>query len=345
MELNSKIYISGHKGLVGSAIVRCLTAHGFTNLILHGHHELDLTNQADVQAFFASEKPDYVFHAAGKVGGILANSLYPADYIYQNLMMAVNVIHAAYQNQCKKLLFLGSSCIYPKLCPQPIKEEYLLTGALEPTNEAYALAKIAGLKLVQHYRKQYGCDFISAMPTNLYGINDHYHPDNSHVLPALMRKMHLAKCWQNGDIHALEQDMKADGSLEDNDSLESALARFGITKHADRVQLTLWGSGSPFREFLYVDDLAAALLYMMKHYSGEVAVNIGTGKDVTIKELALLIKDIVGYQGEILWDSSKPDGTPRKLLDISLLQSLGFQPITELREGLVSTYNWYLNRY
>jgi GDP-L-fucose synthase len=258
--------------------------------------------------------------------------------------MAVNVIDAAYKNHCKKLLFLGSSCIYPKLCPQPIKEEYLLTGALEPTNEAYALAKIAGLKLVQHYRKQYGCDFISAMPTNLYGINDHFHPDNSHVLPALMRKMHLAKCWQNGDIPALEMDLKADNSIAPNEDISTALTRFGISKQADKVQLTLWGSGSPFREFLYVDDLAAALLFMMQHYSGETALNIGTGKDLSIKELTVLIKDIVGYKGEILWDSSKPDGTPKKLLDVTKLNEIGFRAKTELHDGLISTYNWYLNR-
>ncbi len=344
MELHSKIYITGHTGLVGSAIMRCLKANGYHNLLTRYLEELDLTNQAAVDAFFASEKPDYVIHAAGKVGGILANSLYPADYIYQNLMMAVNTIHAAYRNGVKKLLFLGSSCIYPKLCPQPIKEEYLLTGALEPTNEAYALAKIAGLKLALHYRKQYGCDFISAMPTNLYGINDHFHPDNSHVLPALLRKMHLAKCLMENDMDSLYHDLEADGSLQAGDTIQEALARFGITQVADRVQLSLWGTGSPFREFLFVDDLASALLFLMNNYSADPAINIGTGVDISIRDLALLIRDVVSFQGEILWDSSKPDGTPRKLLDVSLLNSLGFTAKTELIDGLKATYNWYLSR-
>ena len=344
MELHSKIYITGHTGLVGSAIMRCLKANGYHNLLTRYLEELDLTNQAAVDAFFASEKPDYVIHAAGKVGGILANSLYPTDYIYQNLMMAVNTIHAAYRNGVKKLLFLGSSCIYPKLCPQPIKEEYLLTGALEPTNEAYALAKIAGLKLALHYRKQYGCDFISAMPTNLYGINDHFHPDNSHVLPALLRKMHLAKCLMENDMDSLYHDLEADGSLQAGDTIQEALARFGITQVADRVQLSLWGTGSPFREFLFVDDLASALLFLMNNYSADPAINIGTGVDISIRDLALLIRDVVSFQGEILWDSSKPDGTPRKLLDVSLLNSLGFTAKTELIDGLKATYNWYLSR-
>ncbi len=344
MDLHSKIYITGHSGLVGSAIMRCLKANGYHNLLTRNMEELDLTNQAAVDAFFATEQPEYVIHAAGKVGGILANSLYPAEYIYQNLMMAVNTIHAAYRNGVKKLLFLGSSCIYPKLCPQPIKEEYLLTGALEPTNEAYALAKIAGLKLALHYRKQYGCDFISAMPTNLYGINDHFHPENSHVLPALLRKMHLAKCWMENDIDALRYDLESDGSLQAGDALQEALSRFGIARVADKVQLTLWGSGSPYREFLFVDDLASALLFLMQNYSGDTAINIGTGVDISIKDLALLIQDVVAYRGDILWDNTKPDGTPKKLLDVSMLTSLGFTAKTELVDGLKATYSWYLSQ-
>ncbi|MCK9309355.1 MAG: GDP-L-fucose synthase [Candidatus Cloacimonetes bacterium] len=345
MESHSKIYVSGHTGLVGSAMLRCLSANGYDNLLLRNSKELDLTNQAAVEDFFAAEKPDYVIHAAGKVGGIIANSLHPADYIYQNLMMAANTIHAAYRNGVKKLLFLGSSCIYPKLCPQPIKEEYLLTGALEPTNEAYALAKIAGLRLAKHYREQYGCNFISAMPTNLYGINDHFHPQNSHVLPALIRKMHLAKHWQMNDLDEVHRDLAADYSIQDGESLEAALACFGIAKHEDKVQLTLWGSGSPFREFLFVDDLASALLFLMNNYSADVALNIGTGVDIRIRDLAALIADVVGFQGDILWDSSKPDGTPRKLLDVSMLNSLGFYAKTELKDGLDVTYKWYLNRH
>jgi len=343
MEKNSKIYVSGHTGLVGSAIVRYLRKKGYENLILNSHKELDLLSQAEVQSFFNDVQPDYVFHAAGLVGGILANSTYPAQYIYENLMIAANVIHAAYLHGAKKLLFLGSSCIYPKLCPQPIKEEYLLTGELEPTNEAYALAKIAGLKLAQHYRTQYGCDFVSVMPTNLYGYGDHYHPDNSHVLPALIRKLHLAKCWQNDDLEALEKDLEIGNDVYNSPALISILQRFGISRQGDKVVLTLWGSGAPYREFLFVDDLAEALMFVMDNYSAGLPVNIGTGEDISIRDLAYLIKGIVGFDGEICWDTGKPDGTPKKQLDVCLLHSLGFTAPTKLRDGLVATYQDYLN--
>jgi GDP-L-fucose synthase len=330
--------------MVGSAIVRCLEDHGFGNLILRSHDELDLTNQQAVQEFFAKERPEYVLHAAGMVGGILANSSYPADFMHNNLMMAANVIHFAYKYQSKKLLFLGSSCIYPRMSPQPIKEEYLLTGALEPTNEAYALAKISGLMLAKHYRTQYGCDNISAMPTNLYGINDHFHPNNSHVLPALIRKMHLAKCLHLGNTSALQKDLAMDSSIALGESLEDALQRFGICKQGQEVQLTLWGSGSPLREFLFVDDLAEALLLLMEEYSEDITINVGTGEDISICELAKLVQNVIGYQGNTVWDSSKPDGTPRKLLDISRLKSLGFAPKTSLIDGVKKTYAWYLSR-
>jgi len=344
VEKSSKIFVSGSQGLAGSAIARVLRDRGYASLLLPTHHELDLTNQAEVNEYLAKTQPEYIFHAAGKVGGIMANSLYPAEYMYQNLMMAVNLIHSAYQNGVKKLLFLGSSCIYPKLCPQPIREDYLLTGALEPTNEAYALAKIAGIKLIQHYRSQYGCDFISAMPTNLYGINDHFHPQNSHVLPALIRKLHLAKCLMINDIAGLRKDLEADHQLTSQEDVLKALEDFGIRKTHEKVELTLWGSGAPYREFLYVDDLAEAVVFLMQNYSGASPVNIGTGKDITIKDLAMLIKDIVGFEGKLSWDTSKPDGTPRKLLDISLLSSLGFSAQTKLKVGIAKTYAWYKNR-
>lgn len=329
--------------MVGSSIVRCLSKQGYDNLLLRSHSELDLMDQDALDRFFADKKPEYVFHAAGKVGGILANSRYPADFMYQNLMMAINIIHSAYKHNCRKLLFLGSSCIYPRLCPQPIKEEYLLTGPLEPTNEAYALAKISGLMLAMFYRNQYGCDFISAMPSNLYGINDHFHPEDSHVIPAMIRKMHLAKCLHMDDNDALLKDLKMDNSINNNDEMEDALKKFGISKQGKEVRLNLWGSGSPLREFLYVDDLAEALLMIMKHYSAAVTINVGTGQDISIRNLTTLVKDVVGYKGLVLWDHSKPDGTPKKLLDISKLQELGFEPKTTLIEGLKKTYDWYLN--
>jgi GDP-L-fucose synthase len=301
MELSSKIYIAGHRGMVGSAIHRNLLQKGFTNFVLRDSSSLDLRNQQAVTAFFAHEKPDYVFLAAAKVGGIQANNIYRADFLYENLMIQNNVIHAAYQNATKKLMFLGSSCIYPKLAPQPLKEEYLLSGFLEETNEPYAIAKIAGIKMCESYRRQYGCDFISVMPTNLYGPNDSYNLSNSHVLPALIRKFHEAK----------EQQLPS---------------------------VEMWGTGSPLREFLHADDLGDACVYLMQHYSGEQHVNIGTGTDLSIKELALIIQKIVGYEGSISHDLSKPDGTPRKLMDVSFLHRLGWKHRIELEEGIRLVY-------
>lgn len=341
MDKDASIYISGHCGLVGSALVRKLQSLGYHKLLLKTHSELELTDQAQVEAFFADHKPEYVIHAAGKVGGIHANNAYPAQFIYQNLAIATNVIHSAYRHKVRKLLFLGSSCIYPKLAPQPIKEEFLLTGLLEPTNEPYALAKIAGMKMAEYYRKEYGCDFISAIPNNLYGINDHFHAQNSHVLPALLRKMHLAKCLEDGSLETLKKDLKRDHSFDSEAELMSILGEFGISQANGKVVLTLWGSGSPFREFMFADDLAEALLFLMNHYSAAMPINIGTGHDISIFELAMLIKNTVGFEGVINWDSSKPDGTPRKQLDISKLTELGYRARTSLAEGLQKTYEWY----
>ena len=301
MNKNAKIYIAGHNGMVGSAIVRKLKSEGYSDFVFRTSKELDLTDQQAVKQFFELEKPEYVFLAAAKVGGIHANNTFRAEFIYKNLMIQNNVIHYAYENQVKKLLFLGSSCIYPKMAPQPLKEEYLLTGLLEPTNEPYAIAKIAGIKMCEAYRSQYGCNFISVMPTNLYGPNDNYDLNNSHVLPALLRKFHTAK-------------------IENKDVVE------------------VWGSGSPKREFLHVDDLASACYYLMLNYESSELVNIGTGTDVSIKELAELIKSIVGFEGELRFDSSKPDGTPRKLMDVSRLHNLGWQHQIALEDGIRSVY-------
>lgn len=305
MEKNAKIYIAGHRGMVGSAIHRKLTADGYGNLLLRTSGELDLRNQQAVADFFAAERPDYVFLAAAKVGGILANNTLRADFLYENLAIQNNVIHQAYVHGVKKLLFLGSSCIYPKLAPQPIKEEYLLTGLLEPTNEPYAIAKIAGIKLCEAYHDQYGCNFISVMPTNLYGYRDNYHPEHSHVLPALLRRLHEAKA-------------------------------------ADLPAVTVWGSGKPMREFLFADDLADACVFLMANYDDPQLVNIGTGKDLPIKELAYLIKSIVGYEGELVFDMSKPDGTPRKLMDVSKLHALGWHHTTPLETGIRLVYDDFL---
>ncbi|KAM1349196.1 hypothetical protein PS2_003314 [Malus domestica] len=302
---SAKVFVAGHRGLVGSAIVRKLHALGFTSLILRTHAELDLTRQADVESFFAAEKPQFLILAAAKVGGIHANNTYPADFIAVNLQIQTNVIDAAYRFGVKKLLFLGSSCIYPKFAPQPIPENALLTGPLEPTNEWYAIAKIAGIKMCQAYRIQYSWDAISGMPTNLYGPHDNFHPENSHVLPALMRRFHEAK-----------------------------------VKGAEEV--VVWGTGSPLREFLHVDDLADGVVFMMDSYSGLEHVNVGSGKEVTIKELAELVKEVVGFEGRLVWDSTKPDGTPRKLMDSSKLAGLGWAPKISLKDGLVDTYSWYL---
>jgi GDP-L-fucose synthase len=297
MKLSSKIYVAGHRGMVGSAITRALKAEGFHNLILKTSSELDLRNQAAVQQFFAAEKPEYVFLAAAKVGGIVANNIYRGEFIYENLMIQSNVIDAAHKNGAEKLLFLGSSCIYPKMCPQPIKEEYLLTDYLEQTNEPYAIAKIAGLKMCESYKRQYGVNFISAMPTNLYGPNDNYDLQNSHVLPALIRKFHDAKAHGVG-------------------------------------QVEIWGTGSPKREFLHVNDLAQASLFLMQNYDGEQHVNVGTGVDVTIKELAETVKEMIGFTGQLVFNTEKPDGTPRKLLDVSKINNLGWKHKIELREGI-----------
>lgn len=301
MNSESKIYIAGHRGMVGSAIHRQLQKEGFSNFVTRSSAELDLRDQQAVAKFFAEEKPEYVFLAAAKVGGIEANNTYRADFLYDNLMIQSNVIHQAYKNEVKKLMFLGSSCIYPKLAPQPLKEEYLLTGLLEPTNEPYAIAKIAGIKMCEAYRSQYGCNFISVMPTNLYGPNDNYDLTNSHVLPAMLRKFHEAKT--NGSPF-----------------------------------VELWGTGSPKREFLHANDMAAACVYLMKHYDGAGFLNIGTGEDLSIKELAEMIKVIVGYSGEIRWDTTKPDGTPRKLMDVSKLHSLGWKASIGLKEGISTVY-------
>ncbi len=306
MEKNAKIYIAGHRGMVGSAIHRKLEEEGFTNVITRSSKELDLRNQQAVTDFFSIEKPDYVFLAAAKVGGIVANNTYRADFLYENLMIQNNVIHNSYLNGVKKLMFLGSSCIYPKFAPQPLKEEYLLTGLLEETNEPYAIAKIAGIKMCDAYRAQYGCNFISVMPTNLYGYNDNYHPQNSHVLPALIRKFHEAK-------------------------LEG------------KNKVVIWGTGSPFREFLFADDLADACFYLMETYNEPNLVNIGTGEDISIKDLALLIKRIIGFEGELEFDSSKPDGTPRKLMDVSKLHAAGWRHKVQLEEGIRLAYEDFLS--
>ena len=306
MEKNAKIYVAGHRGMVGSAIARMLEKKGYTNIITRTHQELDLCRQQEVEDFFAKERPEYVFLAAAKVGGIVANQEALADFMYENAILEMNVIHAAWKNGCKKLLFLGSSCIYPRMAPQPMKESCLLTSELEKTNEAYALAKIAGLKYCEYLNRQYKTDYISAMPTNLYGPNDNYHPTHSHVLPALIRRFHEAK--------------------------ESGVK-----------EVTCWGTGKPLREFLYVDDMADACVFLMENYSGNETVNVGTGKELTIRELTELVAKVIGYEGEILWDASKPDGTPRKLLDVSKLESLGWRYKTELEDGIRLAYEDFLH--
>ncbi len=305
LEKEAKIYVAGHRGMVGSAIVRKLQQEGYKNLVLKTSAELDLRDQVKVASFFASEKPDYVFLAAAKVGGIVANNTYRADFLYENLAIQNNIIHSSFVHKVKKLMFLGSSCIYPKLAPQPLKESYLLSGYLEETNEPYAIAKIAGIKMCEAYRSQYGCDFISVMPTNLYGPNDNYDLENSHVLPAMIRKFHEAK-------------------------------------ESGNESMTLWGTGAPMREFLHADDLAEACVYLMENYSESELVNIGTGIDVTIKELAETVKEIVGFSGTIQWDTSRPDGTPRKLMDVSKLHSLGWSHKIALKDGIALAYQDFL---
>ena len=308
MEKHAKIYVAGHNGMVGSAIVRKLKAEGYTNILTATSKELNLINQADVNAWFEINKPDYVFVAAAKVGGIHANNVYRADFLYENLMIECNTIHAAFVHKVKKLLFLGSTCIYPKMAPQPLNESYLLSGFLEETNEHYAIEKIAVIKLCESYKRQYGCNFISAMPTNLYGPNDNYNLNNSHVLPALIRKFHEAKI-------------------------------------NNVPEVVMWGTGSPFREFLHADDLASALFFLMQNYDGEEFVNCGSGEEITIKDLALLIKDIVGYEGTIIHDTSKPDGTPRKLTDVTKLHNLGWKHTISLRDGITNVYKDFSENY
>ncbi|WPU95697.1 GDP-L-fucose synthase [Mucilaginibacter sabulilitoris] len=308
MEKKSRIYIAGHRGMVGSALFRKLTNEGYENLIFRDSSALDLRDHYQVSQFFLEQKPDYVFLAAAKVGGIIANNTYRAEFLYENLQIQNNVIHSSYQNGVKKLMFLGSSCIYPKLAPQPLKEEYLLSGYLEPTNEPYAIAKIAGIKLCDAYRDQYGCNYISVMPTNLYGYNDNYHPENSHVLPALIRRFHEAK-------------------------------------HAGLPEVTIWGTGEPKREFLFADDLADACYHLMQNYDESGLVNIGTGEDITIKELAYLIKEVTAYEGQINFDHSKPDGTPRKLMDVTKLHNQGWKHVVELKDGIAIAYQDFKNKY
>jgi len=374
----SKIYVAGHNGLVGSAIVRNLSDNGYTNLVYSPFPPFDLTNQGIVGEFFEKEKPEYVFLAAAKVGGILSNNTYRAQFLYENLMIQNNIIHQSYKHGVKKLLFLGSSCIYPGNCPQPIKEEYLLTGELEYTNEPYAIAKIAGIKMCESYNIQYGTNFVSVMPTNLYGPNDNYNLETSHVLPALIRKMHLGKCLENKDWDNIHKDFNKypvegiNGNATEKEISEK-LAKYGIqfvlnnTVHrkphtTDPVSITLWGTGNPFREFLYVDDLAAACVFVMNQVNfsdlkainsqslpdnsnpagiRNTHINIGTGKDLTISDLALLIKGIIGFKGQLKWDSSKPDGTFRKLLDVSKINRLGWKEKIGLEEGIRMIYNKY----
>lgn len=308
MEKEAKIFVAGHRGMVGSAIVRALEKEGYFHLIKRTSKELDLRDQTKVADFFAEEQPEYVFLAAAKVGGIVANNTYRADFLYENLMIQTNVIHQSYVQNVKKLLFLGSSCIYPKLAPQPLKEDYLLTSTLEPTNEPYAIAKIAGIKMCESYRSQYGCNFISAMPTNLYGINDNYHPQNSHVLPALIRRFHEAKI-------------------------------------AEISEVNIWGTGSPLREFLYADDLGEACVFLMQNYNEEQFINVGVGEDISIRDLAYLVSEIVGYSGGLRFDTSKPNGTPRKLMNVDKLHALGWKHKTSLKEGIALAYADFLHKY
>jgi len=352
MEKTARIYVAGHNGLVGSALVRKLQAEGYTNLITRTHGELDLTRQAKVEAFFEDERPEYVFLAAAKVGGIWANQTSPSDFIYTNLAIAMNVIHAAWETEVKGLLFLGSSCIYPRECPQPMKEKYLLSGPLEVTNEPYAVAKIAGVKMCESYNRQYSTNFMAVMPTNLYGPNDNFDLETSHVLPSLIRKFHLAKLAAEGNWEAIKKNESRFGLIPDE-----VRAALGFTPHISQLtpassKVILWGSGDPRREFLHVDDLADACLFLIENFSASdleardlpnCIVNIGFGKDMTIKELALLIKEVVGFGGDMSFDRTKPDGIPQKLLDISTMEALGWSPRISLRDGIRQTYEWSLD--
>lgn len=363
MELNAKIYVAGHRGLVGSAIVKSLEARGYTNIIRRTHAELDLTDAASTEAFFAETKPDYVFLAAAKVGGIVANNTYPAEFIRDNLAIQNNVIHSAWKHQVRRLLFLGSSCIYPKMAPQPMKEEHLLTGPLEPTNRPYALAKIAGIEMCWSYNRQYGTKYLAVMPTNLYGPADNYHLQNSHVIPAMIRKFHLAKLAMDGDLASIIADEARHGVITPD-----VKTMIGLDPHAPitlaskiepRNAVTMWGTGTPYREFLYSEDMAAACTFVMalpdeayerllwpagsesSNLNLAPLVNIGVGEDITIRDLAELVKDVVGYKGVIEYDTTKPDGTPRKLMDVSRLKSAGFVATTTLRQGLESALKNY----
>ena len=363
MEKNSKIYVAGHDGLVGSGIVKILKGKGYHNFVFRKHAELDLKNQADTLAFFEEEKPEYVILAAAKVGGILANNTYRGQFIYENIMIQSNVIHSSYLTGVKKLLFLGSTCIYPKMANQPMKENELLTNTLEYTNEPYAIAKISGIKMIESYNLQYGTNYISVMPTNLFGYNDNFNLENSHVLPALLRKNHLCKCLENNDFDAIRTDLeKYPSSIKENPTeadILDYLAKFGINKTDDQVALHVWGSGTPFREFLWAEDMADACVFLMENADFDDMVresdienneirnthlNIGTGKDISIKDLAYLVKDIVGFNGEIKFDPSKPDGTPKKLTDPSKLHALGWHHKIELDEGIKMVYAHYLNK-
>ncbi len=348
MEKSAKIYIAGHNGMVGSAIHRQLLSEGYNNIVFKSSKELNLINQQKVADFFAQEKPDYVFLAAAKVGGIVANNTYRAQFIYENLMIQNNIIHQSYLSGVKKLLFLGSSCIYPRMAPQPIKEEYLLTGELEATNEPYAIAKIAGIKMCEAYKSQYGCNFISVMPTNLYGKNDNYNLETSHVLPALIRKMYLGNALLSNNWDAIRKDLDKnpiegiDGKSNEADC-KKILVKYGIFDS----EIVLWGTGKPLREFLHVDDMAAACVFSMQNYDAPshfpAHLNVGCGTDLSIGDLALLVKEIVQYNGNIRWDSEKPDGTPKKQLDISRLLNLGWKPKISLKEGIAKVFAEYIN--
>lgn len=351
MDKNAKIYVAGHNGMVGSAIKRNLEARGYKNIVVRSKNELNLLSESAVANFFDQEKPEYVVLAAAKVGGIVANSIYRAQFIYENLMIQNHVIHQSYLHGVKKLLFLGSSCIYPRMAEQPMKEDALLTGLLESTNEPYAIAKIAGIKMCEAYHAQYGCNFISIMPTNLYGQNDNYDLEKSHVLPALIRKMVLGKYLMNSDLQAIRKDLDkmpvegVDGQASE-DEIYKILAKYGITATAGKTQITLWGSGSPLREFLHVDDMADASVFLLLNYDAPDTtpshVNAGCGWDISIKELSEKVKKITGYEGEIIWDASKPDGTPKKLMDSSKLLGLGWKPSVDLEDGIQRVVDNYL---
>jgi GDP-L-fucose synthase len=366
MNKDSRIYIAGHNGMVGSALLRNLQLKGYSHFILRTQQELDLVSQHDTEAFFGREKPEYVIDAAARVGGIVANNTYRAQFIYDNLMIQSNLIHSAWKYGVKKLLFLGSSCIYPRLAPQPLKEEYLLTGPLEFTNEPYAIAKITGIKMCESYYRQYGCNFISVMPTNLYGPNDNFDLEKSHVLPALVRKFHLAKCLMEDDWDSISEDFSRypvnqgiDSTNRDSISriltamgISGGISRDGVPVREIPVTITLWGTGSPLREFMHVDDMAAACVHVMETVDAEILyeklkcthINIGTGSEISIADLAMSVANVVGFKGKIHWDASKPDGTPRKLMDVSLLEKSGYRYSIGLEEGIKSVYTWYTEK-